>query len=128
LSRILHLSLVQEVVFGLVCLESANYSTFALQFVKQKLPELIKSYINSGTKVQFIYLVCQLIIQFFIFIYLFCVLFLDINTEQVTGGGLHDSSPEVLHLILSHVFAVDDQIFGMLNIQTTYSFVFIIFY
>ncbi|XP_025202841.1 CCR4-NOT transcription complex subunit 1-like isoform X4 [Melanaphis sacchari] len=84
LSRILHLSLVQEVVFGLVCLESANYSTFALQFVKQKLPELIKSYINS-----------------------------DINTEQITGGGLHDSSPEVLHLILSHVFAVDDQIFGI---------------
>ncbi|VVC27811.1 Hypothetical protein CINCED_3A013043 [Cinara cedri] len=84
LSRILHLSLVQEVVFGLVCLESTNYSAFALQFVKQKLPELIKSYINS-----------------------------DNNTEQVTGGGLHDSSPEVLHLILSHVFAADDQIFGI---------------
>lgn len=40
-------------------------------------------------------------------------LFIDTNTEQVTGGGLHDSNPEVLHLILSHVFAADDQIFGM---------------
>lgn len=39
--------------------------------------------------------------------------YLDTSTEQVTGGGLHDSSPEVLHLILSHVFAIDDQIFGM---------------
>jgi len=39
---------------------------------------------------------------------------LDTNTEQATGGGLHDSSPEVLHLILRHVFAIDDQIFGML--------------
>lgn len=51
LSRILHLSPVQEVVFGIVCLESTNYSTYALQFVKQKLPLLIKNYINSGTKV-----------------------------------------------------------------------------
>lgn len=42
---------MQEVVFGIVCLESANYSTFALQFVKQKLPELIKSYINSGMEI-----------------------------------------------------------------------------
>ncbi|XP_050435609.1 CCR4-NOT transcription complex subunit 1 isoform X4 [Adelges cooleyi] len=84
LSRILHLSPVQEVVFGLVCLESANYSTFALQFVKQKLPELIKLYINS-----------------------------EDNTDQVTEGGLHDSSPEVLHLILSHVFTVDDKDFGI---------------
>lgn len=38
--------------------------------------------------------------------------YLDTNTEQATGGGLHDSSPEVLHLILRHVYAVDDQIFG----------------
>lgn len=56
LSRILHLSLVQEVVFGIVCLESTNYSTFALQFVKQKLPELIKSYINTGNYRNIIYL------------------------------------------------------------------------
>jgi CCR4-NOT transcription complex subunit 1 len=84
LSRILRLSPVQEVVFGLVCLDSTNYSTCALQFVKQKLPLLIKNYIN-----------------------------LDINSNQSVGGGLHDCSPEVLHLILSHVFNVDDQLFGI---------------
>ncbi|XP_050542433.1 CCR4-NOT transcription complex subunit 1-like [Daktulosphaira vitifoliae] len=83
LSRILHLSPVQEVVFGLVCLESANFSTSALQFVKQKLPELIKSYIN-----------------------------IDGSTDQVTEGGLHECSPEVLHLILNQVLKVDDQ-FGI---------------
>ncbi|XP_050527108.1 CCR4-NOT transcription complex subunit 1-like isoform X2 [Daktulosphaira vitifoliae] len=84
LSRILHLSPVQEVVFGLVCLESTNYSTYALEFVKLKLPELIKSYTNS-----------------------------DFNTDQVTEGGLHDSSPEVLHLILSQVFTVNKIDFGI---------------
>lgn len=96
---------MQEVVFGLVCLESANYSTFALQFVKQKLPELIKSYINSGIRNTLIILISLIYILF---------TYIDSNTEQVTGGGLHDSSPEVLHLILRHVFAVDDQLYGTL--------------
>lgn len=100
---------MQEVVFGLVCLESANYSTFALQFVKQKLPELIKSYISSGIEI-------YLLICLYYIYHKNTFFFLDTSTEQVTGGGLHDSSPEVLHLILSHVFAIDDQIFGMFKI------------
>ncbi|XP_050425870.1 CCR4-NOT transcription complex subunit 1-like [Adelges cooleyi] len=84
LSRLLHLSPVQEVVFGIVCLESVNYSTYALEYVKQKLPELIKFYIN-----------------------------LEDHSNQVTEGGLHDSSPEVLHLILCHIFSVTNRDFGI---------------
>lgn len=48
---------------------------------------------------------------------------LEIDSNQVTEGGLHDSNPEVLHLILSHVFNVDEQLFGMLKKYVFYIFV-----
>lgn len=50
LSKVLKLNPVQEVVFALALTHSANSDTqnFATQFVKQKLPELIKSYIDIG--------------------------------------------------------------------------------
>lgn len=50
LSKVLKLTPVQEVVFGLALTSSANTDTqnFATQFVKQKLTELIRSYIDIG--------------------------------------------------------------------------------
>lgn len=52
-SKIVKLSPVQEVVFGLALLHSSNkeIADSALQFVKQKLPSLIKSYIGEGMKI-----------------------------------------------------------------------------
>lgn len=50
LSKVLKLTPVQEVVFGLALLHSSNPDTqnFASQFVKLKLPDLIRSYIDTG--------------------------------------------------------------------------------
>jgi len=49
-SKVIKLTPVQEVVFGLALTHSSNLDTqnFAFQFVKQKLPELIRSYIDIG--------------------------------------------------------------------------------
>ena len=50
LSRVLKLTRVQEVAFGLALLNSVTQETrsFAAQYLKQKLPNLINSYINQG--------------------------------------------------------------------------------
>ena len=49
-SKIVKLTSVQEVVFGLTLLHSSHQEVAdsALEFVKQKLPALIKSYIGEG--------------------------------------------------------------------------------
>ncbi|XP_032816690.1 CCR4-NOT transcription complex subunit 1 isoform X5 [Petromyzon marinus] len=49
LSKVLKLSKVQEVVVGLALLNSSNQDLqgFAGQFVKQKLPDLLRSYVDS---------------------------------------------------------------------------------
>nr|CAD7404198.1 unnamed protein product [Timema poppensis] len=50
LSKVLKLTPVQEVVFGLALLQSSNpdTQTLATHFVKSRLPELIVSYIETG--------------------------------------------------------------------------------
>lgn len=50
ISKALRLSPIQEVTFGLALLHSSNSDTvlFATHFLKQKLPDLIRTYINSG--------------------------------------------------------------------------------
>uniref|UniRef100_A0A8C7K4Y4 CCR4-NOT transcription complex, subunit 1 n=1 Tax=Oncorhynchus kisutch TaxID=8019 RepID=A0A8C7K4Y4_ONCKI len=74
LSKVLKLSKVQEVIFGLALLNSCNADLrgFAAQFVKQKLPDLLRSYVDAD---------------------------LGINQE----GGFQDIAIEVLHLLLSHL-------------------------
>ncbi|MGH0142292.1 UNVERIFIED_CONTAM: hypothetical protein FKN15_002874 [Acipenser sinensis] len=49
LSKVLKLSKVQEVVFGLALLNSfsSDLKGFAAQFVKQKLPDLLRSYVDA---------------------------------------------------------------------------------
>ncbi|XP_026284061.1 CCR4-NOT transcription complex subunit 1 [Frankliniella occidentalis] len=93
LSKVLKLNPVQEVVFGLALTHSANPDTqnFATQFVNQKLTELIRSYID-----------------------------LD-SSRGHHEGGLHDSTPEVLHLILSSVFCDPGNQFGVTS-ETKESF------
>ncbi|XP_067012333.2 CCR4-NOT transcription complex subunit 1 isoform X3 [Anabrus simplex] len=84
ISKVLKLSPVQEVVFGLALLNSLNPDTHnaAFQFVKQKLPDLIRSYV-------------------------------DTESSGNQEGGLHDAAPEVLHLILTNLlFGPKDQ-FGV---------------
>ena len=50
ISKLLRLSRVQEVVFGLALTQSTNSETriYASQFVKQKLPDLLHSYVDAG--------------------------------------------------------------------------------
>lgn len=50
ISKILRLTRVQEVVFGLALLNSSNAEirNHANQFVKQKLPDLLRTYIDAG--------------------------------------------------------------------------------
>lgn len=50
ISKILRLTRVQEVVFGLALLNSSNAEirNHANQFVKQKLPDLLRSYVDAG--------------------------------------------------------------------------------
>ncbi|KAF5897986.1 CCR4-NOT transcription complex subunit 1 isoform X1 [Clarias magur] len=49
LSKVLKLSKVQEVIFALALLNSSNADLrgFAAQFVKQKLPDLLRSYVDA---------------------------------------------------------------------------------
>uniref|UniRef100_A0A671N2T8 CCR4-NOT transcription complex subunit 1 n=1 Tax=Sinocyclocheilus anshuiensis TaxID=1608454 RepID=A0A671N2T8_9TELE len=74
LSKVLKLSKVQEVIFGLALLNSSNADVrgFAAQFVKQKLPDLLRSYVDA-----------------------------DLGGNQ--EGGFQDIAIEVLHLLLSHL-------------------------
>ncbi|XP_033896044.1 CCR4-NOT transcription complex subunit 1 isoform X10 [Acipenser ruthenus] len=74
LSKVLKLSKVQEVVFGLALLNSSSSDLkgFAAQFVKQKLPDLLRSYVDA-----------------------------DVGGNQ--EGGFQDIAIEVLHLLLSHL-------------------------
>ncbi|XP_061100268.1 CCR4-NOT transcription complex subunit 1 isoform X5 [Conger conger] len=74
LSKVLKLSKVQEVIFGLALWNSSSVDLrgFAGQFVKQKLPDLLRSYVDS-----------------------------DLAGNQ--GGGFQDIAIEVLHLLLSHL-------------------------
>ncbi|KAL6480901.1 hypothetical protein MHYP_G00119340 [Metynnis hypsauchen] len=74
LSKVLKLSKVQEVIFGLALLTSSNSDLrgFAAQFVKQKLPDLLRSYVDA-----------------------------DLGGSQ--EGGFQDIPIEALHLLLSHL-------------------------
>ncbi|KAM9815706.1 CCR4-NOT transcription complex subunit 1 isoform 3-T3 [Syngnathus typhle] len=74
LSKVLKLSKVQEVIFGLALLNSYNADLrgFSAQFIKQKLPDLLRSYIDA-----------------------------DLGGNQ--EGGFQDIAIEVLHLLLSHL-------------------------
>nr|CAD7196956.1 unnamed protein product [Timema douglasi] len=85
LSKVLKLTPVQEVVFGLALLQSSNpdTQTLATHFVKSRLPELIVSYIETESS----------------------------STQQ--EGGLHDATPEVLHLILSNLLHGNKDHFGI---------------
>ncbi|GAB1606660.1 Hypothetical predicted protein [Argonauta hians] len=81
LSKVLKLTRVQEVVFGLALLNSSNPDTqnYAANFVKQKLPDLLRSYVDSDT-----------------------------NVRQ--EGGLQDIAIEGLHLLLTHLVRGKDQL------------------
>lgn len=74
LSKVLKLSKVQEVIFGVALLNSSNIDLrgFAAQFIKQKLPDLLRSYVDA-----------------------------DLGGNQ--EGGFQDIAIEVLHLLLSHL-------------------------
>ncbi|XP_055365547.1 CCR4-NOT transcription complex subunit 1 isoform X2 [Betta splendens] len=74
LSKVLKLSKVQEVIFGLALLNSSNIDLrgFAGQYIKQKLPDLLRSYVDA-----------------------------DLGGNQ--EGGFQDIAIEVLHLLLSHL-------------------------
>lgn len=52
ISKVLKLSRVQEVIFGLALLNSSSSDTrlFASQFVKQKLPDLLRAYIDADIR------------------------------------------------------------------------------
>ncbi|XP_022241734.1 CCR4-NOT transcription complex subunit 1-like [Limulus polyphemus] len=74
LSKVLKLTRVQEVAFGLALLHSSNSDlcNHATQFLKQKVPELLRSYTDS-----------------------------DSTADQ--EGSLQDSAPEFLHLLLIYI-------------------------
>lgn len=74
LRRVLSLTLVQEIVFAIALQhsENAELRALALEEVKKQLPDLINNYIQSA----------------------------DSTGNKQQEDGLHDSSPEVLHLIL----------------------------
>lgn len=76
LKKTLGLSLVQEVAFAIALQHSENTDIrlLALEHIQKQLPELIKNYVNLETN--------------------------NKHHEE----GLHDSSPEVLHLILGQTF------------------------
>ncbi|XP_043935455.1 CCR4-NOT transcription complex subunit 1 [Protopterus annectens] len=84
LSKVLKLSKVQEVIFGLALLNSSisDLRGFAAQFVKQKLPDLLRSYIDA-----------------------------DVSGSQ--EGGFQDIAIEVLHLLLSHLLFGQKGAFGV---------------
>ncbi|KAM3828689.1 CCR4-NOT transcription complex subunit 1 isoform 4-T4 [Vipera latastei] len=84
LSKVIKLSKVQEVIFGLALLNSFNpdLQIFAAQFIKQKLPDLLRSYIDA-----------------------------DVSGNQ--EGGFQDIAIEVLHLLLSHLLFGQKGAFGV---------------
>ncbi|KAG7189600.1 hypothetical protein KM043_017285 [Ampulex compressa] len=84
LKKVLGLTLVQEVAFAIALEHSENIEirALALEQIQKQLPEIIKNYINSET------------------------------SNKQHEEGLHDSSPEVLHLILSQAFHTGNQ-FGL---------------
>ncbi|XP_063168949.1 CCR4-NOT transcription complex subunit 1 isoform X3 [Candoia aspera] len=84
LSKVIKLSKVQEVIFGLALLNSFNpdLQVFAAQFIKQKLPDLLRSYIDA-----------------------------DVSGNQ--EGGFQDIAIEVLHLLLPHLLFGQKGAFGV---------------
>ncbi|KAM9302308.1 CCR4-NOT transcription complex subunit 1 [Gastrophryne carolinensis] len=84
LSKVLKLSKVQEVIFGLALLNSSSSDLrgFAAQFVKQKLPDLLRSYVD-----------------------------VDVSGNQ--EGGFQDIAIEVLHLLLSNLLFGQKGAFGV---------------
>ncbi|XP_072278890.1 CCR4-NOT transcription complex subunit 1 [Pyxicephalus adspersus] len=84
LSKVLKLSKVQEVIFGLALLNSCNSDlrAFAAQFVKQKLPDLLRSYV-------------------------------DVDVSGSQEGGFQDIAIEVLHLLLSNLLFGQKGAFGV---------------
>ncbi|XP_018867405.2 CCR4-NOT transcription complex subunit 1 isoform X7 [Gorilla gorilla gorilla] len=84
LSKVLKLSKVQEVIFGLALLNSSSSDLrgFAAQFIKQKLPDLLRSYVDA-----------------------------DVSGNQ--EGGFQDIAIEVLHLLLSHLLFGQKGAFGV---------------
>uniref|UniRef100_A0A8B9GEJ8 CCR4-NOT transcription complex subunit 1 n=1 Tax=Amazona collaria TaxID=241587 RepID=A0A8B9GEJ8_9PSIT len=84
LSKVIKLSKVQEVIFGLALLNSfsSDLRGFATQFIKQKLPDLLRSYIDT-----------------------------DVSGNQ--EGGFQDIAIEVLHLLLSHLLFGQKGAFGV---------------
>ncbi|KAL4234231.1 CCR4-NOT transcription complex subunit 1 [Mactra antiquata] len=83
ISKILRLTRVQEVVFGLALLDSSSSDirAYANQFVKLKLPDLLRSYVDADSTVR-------------------------------QEGGLQDIAIEVLHLLLAHLVHSKEQ-FGI---------------
>ncbi|CAH2323826.1 CCR4-NOT transcription complex subunit 1 isoform X9 [Pelobates cultripes] len=84
LSKVLKLSKVQEVIFGLALLNSSSSDLqgFAAQFVKQKLPDLLRSYV-------------------------------DVDVSGSQEGGFQDIAIEVLHLLLSNLLFGQKGAFGV---------------
>ncbi|XP_033929606.1 CCR4-NOT transcription complex subunit 1-like isoform X9 [Melopsittacus undulatus] len=84
LSKVIKLSKVQEVIFGLALLNSfsSDLRGFAAQFIKQKLPDLLRSYVDA-----------------------------DVGGNQ--EGGFQDIAIEVLHLLLSHLLFEQKGAFGV---------------
>ncbi|XP_065517048.1 CCR4-NOT transcription complex subunit 1-like isoform X2 [Lathamus discolor] len=84
LSKVIKLSKVQEVIFGLALLNSfsSDLRGFAAQFIKQKLPDLLRSYVDA-----------------------------DVSGNQ--EGGFQDIAIEVLHLLLSHLLFEQKGAFGV---------------
>ncbi|KAM9510041.1 CCR4-NOT transcription complex subunit 1-like isoform 8-T8 [Guaruba guarouba] len=84
LSKVIKLSKVQEVIFGLALLNSfsSDLRGFAAQFIKQKLPDLLRSYVDA-----------------------------DVSGNQ--EGGFQDIAIEVLHLLLSHLLFGQKGAFGV---------------
>ncbi|XP_030367107.1 CCR4-NOT transcription complex subunit 1-like isoform X2 [Strigops habroptila] len=84
LTKVIKLSKVQEVIFGLALLNSfsSDLRGFAAQFIKQKLPDLLRSYIDA-----------------------------DVSGNQ--EGGFQDIAIEVLHLLLSHLLFGQKGAFGV---------------
>ncbi|XP_070201958.1 CCR4-NOT transcription complex subunit 1-like isoform X11 [Littorina saxatilis] len=76
LSKVLKLNRVQEVVYAFALLHSSNSDSvqYATQFLKQKIPDLIHSYVDADTAVT--------------------------GRQE---GGLQDAGVEALHLLLSHL-------------------------
>ena len=105
LSKILKLTRVQEVVFAIALLKSSNPDTrqHAGQFLRQKLPQLIASYIDIGK-----YLINSLVKADWCHFYgrqkrSYMLLIYRTETGIDQEGGLQDIAIEVLHLVLNEL-------------------------